>query len=293
MDKTYFLTGVTGYLGSKLLRRLEQMGGNFYCLKRKTSDLYRVKDLESRIFWLDLEEFKIESFFAKNHVDCIIHCATDYGRKAINPFETIEANLLLPLRLLHHGAIAGVTTFINTDTVLDKNIDTYSLSKNQFLDWFKKYSNRISAINIALQHFYGTGDDPTKFTTHIIQSLINSEKRLKLTAGHQRRDFIYIDDVVDAFIKIMETSSSMKRGYHTFEIGTGTPVTIMEFINLAKVLAKNTTTILDFGALPYRPGEVMDIETNIKKLLNLGWQNRFDLELGLSLTINAERLENG
>lgn len=161
------------------------------------------------------------------------------------------------------------------------------------MDWFKKYSNRISAINIALQHFYGPGDDPTKFTTHIIQSLINSEKRLKLTAGHQRRDFIYIDDVVDAFIKIMETSSSMKRGYHTFEIGTGTPVTIMEFINLAKVLAKNTTTILDFGALPYRPGEVMDIETNIKKLLNLGWQNRFDLELGLSLTINAERLENG
>lgn len=65
MDKTYFLTGVTGYLGSKLLRRLEQMGGNFYCLKRKTSDLYRVKDLESRIFWLDLEEFKIESFFCK------------------------------------------------------------------------------------------------------------------------------------------------------------------------------------------------------------------------------------
>lgn len=290
MNLTFFLTGVTGYLGSKIIHRLNELGGNFYCLKRRSSNTYRVRDLESKINWLDVEDFKVESFFEKNHVDCIIHCATDYGRKVVDPFQTIEANLTLPLKLLHYGAIAGVNSFINTDTVLDKKIDTYSLSKKQFLDWLERYSKRIVAINVALQHFYGPGDDPTKFTTNIINSLINSAPRLKLTAGEQHRDFIYIDDVVDAFTKIIEASIDMSRGYHAFEVGTGRPVRLKDFVTLVKDLVKNTTTILDFGALPYRPGEVMNIETNSAKLIELGWVQKFTLEQGLSLAIREERL---
>ena len=290
MNHTFFLTGVTGYLGSRVIRRLHELGGNFYCLKRKTSNTYRVHDLESKINWLDVEDFKAESFFEKNHIDCIIHCATDYGRKVVDPFQIIDANLTLPLKLLHYGSIAGVNCFINTDTVLDKKIDIYSLSKKQFLDWLERYSKRTVAINIALQHFYGPGDDPTKFTTHIIRSLIDSVPRLKLTAGEQRRDFIYIDDVVDAFSKIIEASVDMRRGYHAFEVGTGEPVRIKDFVTLVKLLVKNNETILDFGALPYRPGEVMNIETNSAKLLGLGWVQNFTLEQGLSSAISVERL---
>jgi len=290
MNLTFFLTGVTGYLGSKIIHRLNDLGGNFYCLKRRTSNTYRVSSLESKINWLDVEDFKVETFFEKNHVDSIIHCATDYGRKVVDPFQTIEANLTLPLKLLHYGSIAGVNSFINTDTVLDKKIDTYSLSKKQFLDWLEKYSKRIVAMNVALQHFYGPGDDPTKFTTNIISSLINSAPRLKLTAGEQHRDFIYIDDVVDAFTKIIEASIDMSRGYHAFEVGTGKPVRLKDFVTLVKDLVKNTETILDFGALPYRPGEVMNIETNSTKLIDLGWAQKFTLEQGLSLAIREERL---
>ena len=144
MKLTFFLTGVTGYLGSRIIHQLHMLGGNFYCLKRKSSNTYRIIDLESKINWLDVEDFKVESFFEKNHVDCIIHCATDYGRKVVDRFQTIEANLTLPLKLLHYGSIAGVNCFINTDTVLDKKIDNYSLSKKQFLDWLGKYSKRIN-----------------------------------------------------------------------------------------------------------------------------------------------------
>ena len=119
MNLTYFITGVTGYLGSEIIHQLEKMGGSFYCLKRRTSNTYRVNDIESKINWLNLEDFEVESFFEKNHIDWIIHCATNYGRKVVDPFQTIEANLTLPLKLLHYGSIAGVNSFINTDTVLD------------------------------------------------------------------------------------------------------------------------------------------------------------------------------
>ncbi len=290
MKLTFFITGVTGYLGSKIIHRLNKLGGNFYCLKRRSSNTNRVRELESKIIWLDVEDFKVERFFEKNHIDCIIHCATNYGRKVIDPFQTIEANLTLPLQLLHYASIAGVKCFINTDTVLDKKIDTYSLSKKQFLDWLERYSKKIIAINIALHHFYGPGDDPTKFTTNIIRSLIDSVPRLKLTGGEQYRDFIFIDDVVNAFSRVIQLSSHMDQGYHTFEVGTGKPVKIKEFVTLVKELTENTETFLDFGALPYRPGEVMSIETNSKKLMDLGWQQKFDLEQGLHLTISKEKL---
>ena len=158
------------------------------------------------------------------------------------------------------------------------------------MDWLERYSKRIVAINVALQHFYGPGDDPTKFTTNIISSLINSVPRLKLTAGEQHRDFIYIDDVVDAFTKIIEASINMSRGYHAFEVGTGRPVRLKDFVTLVKDLVENTKTILDFGALPYRSGEVMNIETNSAKLIELGWVQKVTLEQGLSLAIREERL---
>jgi nucleoside-diphosphate-sugar epimerase len=290
MHPTFFITGATGYLGSKIIHRLNNLGGSFYCLKRKSSNTYRVSDIESRINWINAEDFEVASFFERNHVDSIIHCATDYGRKLVDPFQIIEANLTLPLKLLHYGSIAGVNSFINTDTVLDKKIDVYSLSKKQFLDWLERYSKRIVAVNVALQHFYGPGDDPTKFTTHIIKSLISSVPRLKLTAGEQNRDFIYIDDVVNAFTKIIEASIVMNRGYHGFEVGTGKRVQLKDFVTLVKNIIENNGTILDFGALPYRPGEVMDIETNPTKVIGLGWVQKFTLEQGLSLTIAEERL---
>jgi nucleoside-diphosphate-sugar epimerase len=82
----------------------------------------------------------------------------------------------------------------------------------------------------------------------------------------------------------------MSRGYHAFEVGTGRPVRLKDFVTLVKDLVENTKTILDFGALPYRPGEVMNIETNSAKLIELGWVQKVTLEQGLSLAIREERL---
>ncbi len=287
--KTFLLTGATGYLGANILRRLVKFEANFFCLKRKSSNIFRIKDLESEIRFFNIEDINFEKLFLDHKVDTIIHCATDYGRKNVDPICIIDANLTLPLKLLHYGSIAGVNSFINTDTVLNKNIDSYSLSKKQFLDWLQKYSKKIKTINVATQHFYGPGDDPTKFTAHIIQSLINDEPKILMTAGNQRRDFIFIEDVVDAFIKIIESIPDLNADHHSFEVGTGTSHKIKDFVNLTKTIIGNKKTILDFGALPYREGEVMDIITNSESLINLGWKNKFSLEEGLSLTIEKER----
>ena len=214
-----------------------------------------------------------------------MHCATDYGRKITSPLSVIESNLILPLKLLHGAYCAGVPVFINTDTVLDKRINGYSLSKHQFSQWLETYSNRIAGINVALQHFYGPGDDQTKFATHIIAALLRNDERIALTPGEQKRDFIFIDDGVQALMEIVDKSAALGVGYHDFQVGTGRTVSIRDFVEAAKRICGNSQTLLDFGAIKYRDGEIMDIETDLSKMASIDWKPRYSLEVGLRLTI--------
>lgn len=284
-----FMTGGTGYLGSHLLHKLVERGNTVFCLKRLSSDLSRVIDIAPQVNWVDLETTDFNDFFAHHKIEYILHCATDYGRKQVDPIRTIEANLILPLKLLHAAVTHGVSVFINTDTILDKGINNYTLSKKQFIDWLETYSDSIIGINVALEHFYGPGDDPSKFVTNVIQSLLSEVESIKLTPGHQKRDFIYIDDVANAFLKLIDNATSLRKKFYRFEVGMGQSIEIKNFVTLVKKLSGNQNTHLDFGAIPYRKNEVMDSNVDISRLNALGWKPEISLEEGLSKTINIEK----
>lgn len=284
-----FMTGGTGYLGSHLLRSLVKHGYLVYCLRRACSSLNRVSDIAAAVTWVELETTNFYEFFAAHQIKYVLHCATDYGRKQVDPSGTIEANLILPLRLLHAAAANDVSVFINTDTILDKGISSYSLSKNQFADWLESYSDRIVGINVALEHFFGPCDDPSKFVTYIIQALLSGVENIKLTEGHQKRDFIYIDDVIAAFMTLLENVPNFEHRYYRFEVGTAQPVEIRRFVALAQEFSGNQKTYLDFGAIPYRKNEVMASDVDISGLSALGWKPGVSLEDGLKRTIEIER----
>lgn len=289
MKNNIFVTGSTGYLGSVLVRELVCLGFNVYCLRRLNSNIYRLADISSFINWVNLESINFNDFFSNHQIDYVLHCATNYGRKESDPISTIEANLTLPLRILHAASINNVKVFINTDTVLDKGVNHYSLSKSQFFDWLETYSDRITGINVALEHFYGPDDDPSKFVTYVINSLLSKVKRLELTPGHQKRDFIYIDDVTQAFMKLIDNVKHFERGFYRFEVGSGKPIEICAFVELAKNISGNEVTFLDFGAIPYRKNEVMNSDVDTSGLKELGWTPSISLEEGLRRTIISEK----
>ena len=283
------MTGCTGYLGSHLLRNLLKQGCHIYCLHRQKSNFERIGDLLSGVTLVNIETTDLNNFFRLHRVDYVLHCATNYGRKEDDPIETIEANLILPLKLLHAAAVNGVGAFINTDTILDKGINNYSLSKKQFVDWLEAYSDRILGINVALEHFYGPSDDSSKFVTYIIHSLLSNIEFIKLTEGRQKRDFIYIDDVVSAFMTIIKKIPTFTHRYRRFEVGSSETVEIRKFVQLAKEVCGNNKTNLNFGAIPYRKNEVMSSDVNISELRLLGWQPKVSLLDGLKNTIKIER----
>jgi len=289
---TLLLTGATGFLGSHLLKGLlRETDYDVVVLKRSTSNAFRIREelISDRIKSYDIDLIPLRQVFSQFSIDIIVHSATNYGRDNDDILEIVEANLVLPLKLLQLGAEYGLTTFINTDTVIDKNISHYSLSKNQFADWLMAYADRIKCVNLRLEHFYGAFDNNTKFTTFIVRSLLNNVKCVDLTAGEQKRHFIYIDDVTSAFMCVLKNLGSISGCFNSFDISTEKSHTIKEFTNTAKKLAGNTLTQLNFGALPYRDGEKMDIHTNIEPLKSLGWAPGFSLTEGLALMMQKEK----
>jgi len=259
-------------------------------LKRSFSNTALISDLigrpEARSY--DIDQVRLDRVFVECDVDIILHCATNYGRRDNNPIEIIEANLMLPLRLLLLAAEHGVGCFVNTDTLLDKRVNSYSLSKKHFLDWLKVYKDRMRCINVALEHFYGFGDDNSKFVTQVVQEIVSGAREVRLTKGEQKRDFIYIDDVIDAFVCILHSLDATDRGFTEFQIGSGKAVAIRDLCETIKRLAGNTRTQLNFGAIPYRENEIMESVVDLSRLTELGWSPKMSLKEGLARIIRLE-----
>ena len=289
MKKSILLTGATGYLGSYLAKALVSQGHNLIILKRKNSSLARIESIVPVVAFYNTENLDYSvPFNAHGKIDAVIHTATCYGRHGEMPSKVLEANTGFPLRLMDAAKAADVGIFINTDTILDKYLNLYSLSKSQLLEWGKFFSahNKMFFINMRLEHFYGPGDADSKFTTHVINSCLKNVPELKLTFGEQKRDFIYIDDVVSAYLIILEKMKEFTDFFNEFHVGSGAAVSIRDFVEKVHHITESQTH-LAFGSVPYRTGEVMSSNANVEPLVELGWFCKTNLDQGLKLVMEG------
>lgn len=287
------VTGATGFLGSNLVAALSAEH-ELVLLKRRSSNLQRLLGVSQPLTMLNVEDVSLESLFIGAGFDGVIHCATNYGRDENDLHDTIDANLTLPLGLLKGAIGAGVRFFINTDTVLDKRINYYSLSKAHFRDWLIFFAGKILCINMELEHFYGRGDDPSKFISRMVTELAcNRPPSIDLTLGEQKRSFIHISDVVRAFSTVITSLGRIPPGFNVFQVGSRDQVSIRQFVTLTSELCGNSTTELRFGALPYRKNEVMEVELDLQPLEHLGWAAHMGLREGLVDSIADAIVEKG
>ncbi len=286
------LTGASGFLGSALALQLREQGHALSLLLRRQSSLSRLKGEEAGFhIGRPEDDAQLQSFVRKARPDAVIHTACLYGRQGESVQQLTDANVRLGIGLL--DALKGLdkrVTFINTGTSLAASVNAYALSKHQLKQWGELFAAQtdglIQWINVKLEHMYGPGDDASKFTTHVLRSCLRQAPSLQLTAGEQRRDLIYIDDVVSAYRTLLEQAHTLPASLD-IEVGSGRAPTIREFVETARRLT-GAATELQFGAVPYRPNEAMHCQADITQMRRLGWQPAFDLEAGLTKTIELE-----
>jgi len=288
---TILLAGSTGFLGSYLLKSFINSGYKVIALKRSSSNTYRINDYLNQVNLYDIDKTDLLTIFTNHKIDFVINTVTNYGRKDTKISSVLDTNLMFGLKLLEESVNYNVKAFINTDTLLDRNINAYSLSKAQLVDWMQFLSNQqTKMINIKIEHMYGPLDDENKFIYWLINQLKNNVEKIDLTSGIQKRDFIYIDDIVNAYEIIMKHIDRFPN-YEEFELGSGNSIEVKKFVKeMVKELNANQTitTKLNFGAMPYRKDEDMNMQVNITKLQDLGWKPKVFIKNGIKKILEEE-----
>ena len=279
------LTGATGFLGSHLLHALIENENNVSIIKRKTSSLDRVVGVIDQCHCYDIDQQSLESIFNAEKFDLIIHTACDYGRTGKSISTVIETNIAFSVRLLELANASGVSGFINTDTMLPPFVSAYALSKSQFVDWLRYFSSgEMRVINMKIEHMYGPKDDSKKFMNWMLSQLKDNVPSIELTKGEQKRDFIYINDVVSAFLIVIRHINEFQK-YSEFQVGTGYSIplrdTVEVLVSLYKSKYPTNSTKIEYGKIPYRDNEPMEIVVDNRNLIDLGWKPKYNLIQGV------------
>ena len=279
------ITGIGGYLGSQLANALiteYEIAGTV----RSESQLDRIHN-KNNIIFIDVDKTDWTEKVKKFNPDVVINTAALYGRKGELLSDLILANIEFPQKILE--CIEQDSVFINCGTSLPDSVSSYAMTKNQFVELAKEYCKYhcIKFLNLRLEHFFGANDDPTKFTTYVIHQCL-AHQPLRLTAGTQQRDFIYIVDLTSAF-KCLLGSLNQLNSFESIDIGSGKAIKVREFVELVAVVTE-TRSEIEFGAVPMRENELMYSCADTHRIEALGWHLNYTLQDAVADMTTKERV---
>ena len=110
---------------------------------------------------------------------------------------------------------------------------------------------------------------------------------LKNINSHINRDFLYISDLLNVYDFVIENKNKFNI-YEEFNVGTGVNTNLKYIIDYIKETSLSLS-ILKYGAIPYRDGELMNSDNDVSKLKELGWEPKISIEEGLNKVISFLR----
>ncbi len=283
--KGILVTGANGFLGASLLEALVASEEyRVFALVSTSARTNKIKHLVPNVEIFYSDEVELKEIFEKNKIDTVVHTATSQKRSKPSPSKLIETNILFTLRLLEESIAGGVAMFINVNTMLPKYANDYALSKYQASEWFGYLAQKIKIIDVALELFFGAKEDNGQFIKSKILEMLEHKASIPLTGGVQKRDIVYIKDVVEAFMTIIKNSDYIM-GNTRFEVGSGKPIAVKEIVELIHKTTQSKS-YLDFGAIDYPENMPLEFCADISLLEQFGWSPKYSLQEGLIETIN-------
>ena len=142
-------------------------------------------------------------------------------------------------------------------------------------------TEKFKGCSLRLFLTYGPYQDKRRFIPQIISGCLKND-RFPVSAGKQKRDFCYIDDVISGIFKVL---SSKKVYGKTYNLASGDPIEILEVIKkIVKKIGKGSPL---YGEIKYRSGENMELYADVNKIKKeLSWKPEISIDEGLKRTID-------
>jgi nucleoside-diphosphate-sugar epimerase len=303
MPNRTVVTGVAGFVGSNLAKHLLDQGNSVVGIDNLTAGTLENVDPRVEFHKADIRHQKIHRLL--RGADTVFHLA---GKTSLpdcqnKPLEAASVNVLGTLNVLEAARIAKVDKVIYADTSAEyegitefptkedkiRPIGVYAVSKHGGAAFCESY-RELYGMNVTIVRYfnvYGPAQDwrrviPPVMSAFIIR-MLQGERPVIYGTGEKRRDFIYVDDVNDFHMTVLENSRSNGR---VFNVGTGVNYSINEVYQLVEELLH---TGLKPIYKPDLPGEARVTLADITVARELGWQPKVDIHEGLRRSIQYIR----
>ena len=271
--KTYFITGSSGFIGSNLAKRILNKEDNVLVIGLDNmNNYYDVKIKEWRLAQLNkFDNFKfikgdladketVENIFKEYHPNIVVNLAAQAGvRYSItNPDAYIQSNLIgfynileccrnYPVEHLVYASSSSVygsnkKVPYSTDDKVDNPVSLYAATKKSNELMAHSYSKLYNIPSTGLRFFtvYGPAGRPDMAYFGFTNKLINGETIKIFNYGNCKRDFTYIDDIVEGIIRVMKKAPEKKNGedglpippYKIYNIGNSHPENLLDFVQI-------------------------------------------------------------
>jgi len=302
----YFITGAAGFIGFYVSKRLLEQGdrvigldilNNYYDPSLKQARLAILEKYDKFSFIHDdlVNLPVIQDIFRNDKIDKVCHLAAQAGVRYSfeNPFTYQKSNLEGFLNLLEVAKQAGVENFVYASSSsvygannkipfdvkdrVDLPISLYAATKraNELMAYTYSYQFDLPTTGLRFFTVYGPWGRPDMAYFKFTEAIFKGREIDVYNFGDMKRDFTYIDDVIDGVISALDKSFN----YEIFNLGNSEPVNLGDFIGcIESITGKKAKK----RYLPIQPGDVPVTYADIKHSTEkLGYSPKVSISEGL------------